>query len=116
MAVVSSRTDRGDAIVRQLMTPPYPRQLHPLYHELRSVSPVFESELGMWVLTSYDACAIAFRSPAFGQGEAAELVRGDPRFEWSAVLQTLGQRRRCSWTRPTTRGCAGSCRGPSARR
>ena len=51
---------------------------------------MFESELGMWVLTSYDACAIAFRSPAFGQGEAAKLVRGDPRFEWSAVLQTLG--------------------------
>jgi cytochrome P450 len=73
------------------MTQPYPRHPHPLYHELRSVSPVFESDLGMWVLTSYEACALAFRSPAFGQGEAAKLVRLDPRFEWSAVLQTLGQ-------------------------
>jgi cytochrome P450 len=73
------------------MTQPYPLHPHPLYHELRSLSPVFESDLGMWVLTSYEACALAFRSPAFGQGEAAKLVRLDPRFEWSAVLQTLGQ-------------------------
>jgi cytochrome P450 len=47
--------------------------------------------MGMWVLTSYQACALVFRSPAFGQGQAAELVRQDPRFESSAVLQSLGQ-------------------------
>src|SRR5438128_2698234 len=59
--------------------------------ERRAVAPVFPSEAGPWVLTSYDACALAFRSPAFGQGESAELVRQDPRFEWSTVLQSLGQ-------------------------
>jgi cytochrome P450 len=91
MAVTSSVTERGHAIVRELMTQPYPRHPHPLYHELRAVSPVFESEQGMWVLTSYEACALAFRSPAFGQGDAAKLVRLDPRFEWSSVLQSLGQ-------------------------
>jgi cytochrome P450 len=47
--------------------------------------------MGMWVLTSYQTCALVFRSPAFGQGQAAELVRQDPRFESSAVLQSLGQ-------------------------
>jgi cytochrome P450 len=47
--------------------------------------------MGMWVLTSYQACSLVFRSPAFGQGQAAELVRQDPRFASSAVLQSLGQ-------------------------
>ena len=81
----------GDDIVQQLLTQPYPRDPYPLYHELRALDPVFRSQAGPWVLTSYDACALAFRSPAFGQGESAELVRQDPRFEWSAVLQSLGQ-------------------------
>jgi pimeloyl-[acyl-carrier protein] synthase len=82
---------RGDEIVRQLMTPPYPRDPYPLYHELRKLAPVFSSDVGMWVLTSYQACSLVFRSPAFGQGQAAQLVRLDPRFESSAVLQSLGQ-------------------------
>jgi cytochrome P450 len=82
---------RGDEIVRQLMTPPYPRDPYPLYHELRKLAPVFSSDVGMWILTSYQACSLVFRSPAFGQGQAAQLVRLDPRFESSAVLQSLGQ-------------------------
>lgn len=90
MTAISTAT-RGDDIVRELMTPPYPRHPHPLYHELRALSPVFESATGLWVLTSYEACALAFRSPSFGQGESARLVRLDPRFQWSAVLQSLGQ-------------------------
>ena len=84
-------TARGDEIVAQLLTQPYPRDPYPLYHELRALAPVFRADAGMWVFTSYEACALVFRSPAFGQGEAAELVRQDPRFEWSAVLQSLGQ-------------------------
>ena len=91
MASTSTISTRGDEIVREMMTPPYPRHPHPLYHELRALAPVFESQMGMWVLTSYEACALAFRSPSFGQGEAARLVRLDPRFESSAVLQSLGQ-------------------------
>jgi pimeloyl-[acyl-carrier protein] synthase len=91
MTPTSTMSTRGDGIVRELMTPPYPRHPHPLYHELRDLSPVFESQMGLWVLTSYEACALAFRSPAFGQGEAARVVRLDPRFERSAVLQSLGQ-------------------------
>jgi cytochrome P450 len=91
MALGNATRSRGDDIVQQLLTQPYPRDPYPLYHELRSLGPVFPSAAGPWILTSYDACALAFRSPAFGQGEAAELVRQDPRFEWSAVLQSLGQ-------------------------
>src|SRR5690348_15104841 len=82
---------RANDIVRTLLTPPYPRDPYPLYHELRALAPVFESDAGPWVMTTYAACATAFRSPAFGQGEAARLVRQDPRFESSAVLQSLGQ-------------------------
>lgn len=95
MVKVINKTDlsrsRGDDIVRSLLTQPYPRDPYPLYDELRTLDPVFASEAGSWVLTSYDACALVFRSPQFGQGDAAELVRQDPRFEWSTVLQSLGQ-------------------------
>jgi cytochrome P450 len=84
-------TTRSDDIVRELMTKPYPRHPQPLYNELRELSPVFETSGGMWILTSYEACALAFRSPAFGQGEAAAIIRLDPRFEWSEVLQSQGQ-------------------------
>jgi cytochrome P450 len=82
---------RADEIVRELLTEPYPHDPYPLYHELRDLDPVFRTTDGMWVLTSYSGCGLALRSPSFGQGEAAELVRQDPRFEWSAVLQSLGQ-------------------------
>ena len=71
----STAHSRGDEIVRALLTQPYPRDPYPLYHELRSLAPVFPSEAGPWILTSYDACALAFRSPLFGQGESAQLVR-----------------------------------------
>jgi cytochrome P450 len=90
-AVRTPRSARGDEIVRRLLTQPYPHDPYPLYHELRELAPVFPSEAGPWVFTSYEACSLAFRSPAFGQGEAAQLVRSDPRFEWSTVLQSLGQ-------------------------
>jgi cytochrome P450 len=82
---------RGDEIVGQLLTQPYPSDPYPLYHELRAIAPAFRSSAGMWVFTSHEACTQVFRSPAFGQGEAAELVRSDPRYEWSTVLQSLGQ-------------------------
>jgi cytochrome P450 len=91
MTSTTTIQDRGDAIVQELMAPPYPARPYSLYRELRELAPVFESQSGVWVLTSYEACALAFRSPSFGQGEAAQLVRLDPRFEWSAVLQSLGQ-------------------------
>ncbi|MEO8694680.1 MAG: cytochrome P450 [Acidimicrobiales bacterium] len=91
MTVEGFTRSRGDDIVQQLLTQPYPRDPYPLYHELRSIAPVFRSDAGPWILTSYDACAMAFRSASFGQGESAQLVRQDPRFEWSAVLQSLGQ-------------------------
>ena len=91
MTLGSAARSRGDEIVQQLLTQPYPRDPYPLYHELRAIGPVFQSAAGPWILTSYDACALTFRSPAFGQGEAAELVRQDPRYEWSDVLQSLGQ-------------------------
>ena len=88
---VATHRSRAEAIIRQLLTKPYPHDPYPLYHELRALDPVFASETGMWVLTSYEACSLVFRSPLFGQGEAAELVRQDPRYEWSTVLQSLGR-------------------------
>jgi cytochrome P450 len=84
-------TAAAEGIVQRLLTPPYPHDPYPLYHELRERAPVFPSDAGMWVFTSWESCSAAFRSPAFGQGEAAELVRSDPRHEWSTVLQSLGQ-------------------------
>jgi cytochrome P450 len=89
----SAAAVRGNEIVHELLTEPYPYDPYPLYHELRNLAPVFPSDTGMWILTSYSACALALRSPTFGQGEAAKLVRQDPRFEWRAVLQSLGQMR-----------------------
>jgi cytochrome P450 len=90
-SATATATARADDIVQQLLTPPYPHDPYPLYHELRALAPVFPSAAGVWVLTSYEACSLVFRSPAFGQGQAAELVRSDPRYEWSDVLRSLGQ-------------------------
>jgi cytochrome P450 len=91
MTATDQITSRGDEIVAQLLTQPYPHDPYPLYAELRDLAPAFPASMGQWVVTTYDAVSTMFRSASFGQGEAVNLVRHDPRFEWSAVLQSLGQ-------------------------
>jgi cytochrome P450 len=80
---------RAEAIVQTLMTPPFPRNPYPLYHELRAITPVYHSEGGMWFATTYEGAATVLRSTTFGQGEGAAMIRQDPRYETSAVLQSF---------------------------
>jgi cytochrome P450 len=82
---------RAEAIISELGHPPFPVDPYPLYHELRSLAPVFMSDSGMCYVTTYDGCSTVFRSSGFGQGEGAKRVRLDPRFEGSATLQSLGR-------------------------
>lgn len=82
---------RAEAIISELGHPPFPVDPYPLYHELRSLAPVFMSDSGMCYVTTYVGCSTVFRSSAFGQGEGAKRVRLDPRFESSATLQSLGR-------------------------
>ncbi len=91
MTATDQITSRGDEIVARLLTQPYPHDPYPLYAELRDLAPVFPSQTGQTVLTTYEAVSTVFRSPSFGQGETVNLVRQDPRFESSTVLQSLGQ-------------------------
>jgi cytochrome P450 len=86
----TTTTARGDEIVGALLTQPYPYDPYPLYAELRELAPVFPSAAGVHVLTTYEGVSTVFRSPQFGQGEAVNLVKQDPRYEWSTVLQSLG--------------------------
>ena len=81
---------RAEEIVRTLAAPPFPRDPYPLYAELRRLAPVHRSESGMWFATTYEGAATVLRSPSFGQGEGALMIRQDPRYEHSAVLQALG--------------------------
>ncbi len=82
---------RAEAIISELGHPPFPVDPYPLYHELRSLAPVFISDAGMCYVTTYEGCSTVFRSSGFGQGEGAKRVRLDPRFETSATLQSLGR-------------------------
>ena len=85
-----SEATRAEEIVRTLSTPPFPRDPYPLYAELRQLAPP-QSESGMWFATSYDAAATVLRSPSFGQGEGARMIKQHPGDEDSAVLQALAQ-------------------------
>ena len=92
MTATDQITSRGDEIVQLLLTQPYPHDPYPLYARAarpRARVPVVHRANGC--VTTYDAVSTMFRSASFGQGEAVNLVRHDPRFEWSAVLQSLGQ-------------------------
>lgn len=81
--------DKAHELLERLGTAPYPLDPYPLYRELRQVAPVVPSTSGLWYATTYEACAVVFRSPAFGQGEGGRRLRLDPRFDRSPTLQTL---------------------------
>ena len=53
---------RAEAIVTELGNPPFPSDPYPLYHELRSLAPVFFSDTGMCYVTTYEGCSTVFRS------------------------------------------------------
>ena len=80
---------RAEEIVTVLTTPPFPVDPYPLYAQLREITPVFHSANGMWFTTTYEGAATVLRSTTFGQGEGAAMIRQDPRYEHSAVLQAF---------------------------
>ena len=80
---------RAEEIVATLTTAPFPVDPYPMYAELRSIAPVYRSESGMWFATTYEGAATVLRATVFGQGEGAAMIRLDPRYEHSAVLQAF---------------------------
>jgi cytochrome P450 len=87
---IEGAVSRAEEIVQELATPPFPRDPYPLFAELRRLAPVHHSASGMWYATTYESAATVLRSPSFGQGEGARMIRQDPRYDASAVLQALG--------------------------
>ncbi len=80
---------RAAEIVTTLTTAPFPADPYPLYAELRALAPVYHAESGMWFATTYEGAATVLRGTVFGQGEGAAMIRQDPRYEHSAVLQAF---------------------------
>ena len=80
---------RAAEIVTTLTTAPYPVDPYPLYAELRALAPVYRADSGMWFATTYEGAAAVLRGTVFGQGEGAAMIRQDPRYEHSAVLQAF---------------------------
>jgi cytochrome P450 len=66
--------ERAEGVVRELFetpegrTDPYPR-----YHRLREAAPVHRSELGMWLVSSYDGVSAMLRDPRFGKNYAHQM-------------------------------------------
>lgn len=55
----------GDSAIAKLIFDPVARaDPYPVYDELRSFDPVFQSSLGAWFVTSYEECARLLRDPA----------------------------------------------------
>jgi cytochrome P450 len=67
-------TERAEQVVRELFetpegrTDPYPR-----YHRLRDAAPVHHSELGMWLVSTYDGVSAMLRDPRFGKNYAHQM-------------------------------------------
>ena len=79
--------DSPEALVRGFMTAPFLVDPYPAYDKLRTIAPVYRSDLGLWFVSRYSTCETLFRSPVFGQGFR---LRDDPRYEDSSSLQLLG--------------------------
>ena len=48
---------------------------YPFYHRLRATAPVWQSPLGMWILTRYDDAAFALKDRRFGKDYAGNITR-----------------------------------------
>jgi cytochrome P450 len=48
---------------------------YPIYHQLRAAAPIWQSPLGMWVMTRYEDVALALRDKRFGKNYAENMKR-----------------------------------------
>jgi cytochrome P450 len=48
---------------------------YPVYHQLRAAAPVWQSPLGMWVMTRYEDVALVLRDKRFGKNYAESMKR-----------------------------------------
>src|SRR5207245_11466027 len=47
---------------------------YPFYHRLRSVAPVYQAPMGLWVLTRYDDVVMVLRDGRFGRDGLEQLI------------------------------------------
>lgn len=90
MQQVLSAADQSEAdeILGQLLIPQPLEDPYPLLNRLREISPVIHSEAtGLYFLPGFDVAHQMMVSADFGQGESAERLRSDPRFDQSLFLQ-----------------------------
>ena len=48
---------------------------YPLYDELRGLSPVHRTEMGLWLLSRYEDCWAALRDPRLGKDYATQIAQ-----------------------------------------
>ena len=71
---MSGTSEQAEAVVHELLqtpegrTDPYPR-----YHRLRELAPTHRSDLGMWLVSSYDGCSTMLRDPRLGKNFARQM-------------------------------------------
>jgi cytochrome P450 len=80
-----------EALVGELLTPPFASDPYGVVGRLRDVAPMFRSELGFWCASSYAACEDVFRSPDVGLGFNAARLAQDERFATRDSLQLFGR-------------------------
>jgi len=73
--VTEDRARELDAVLLELLATPEGRaDPYPRYERLRSLAPVFRSDMGTWITTRYADCQQVLRVPAFGKEEATEAI------------------------------------------
>ena len=90
---------------------------YPFYDRLRTEAPVYRAPGGPLVVSRYDDVVRVLRSNDFSRDVEANAThrRERPRSRSGAAIAAAGRRRSSTSTRPTTHGCAGSCRRRSRR-
>src|SRR5436190_1449781 len=76
--------------MQSIMRPPYTCDVYGAYAQLRGAAPLFRSDDGLWLASTYDLATTVFRTPSLGQGRGPDSrLRSDPRYGHSPALQTL---------------------------
>src|SRR2546427_9554762 len=56
------------------LLPEFHADPYPFYHRLRSVAPVYQAPMGLWVLTRYDDVVMVLRDARFGRDGFEQLL------------------------------------------
>jgi cytochrome P450 len=80
-----------DALITELMEPPFPRDPYAVASRLRETAPMYRSPLGFWFASDFASCRDVFRSPDVSQGFNTTRIEQDPRFEQSESLKLFGR-------------------------